>query len=947
MLRKGFHLVVICAIHLISRGVEACNPQMRRVTAFRCLGAVALGLIVEGSLSAATVPVAAYGFNEGSGTVVNDVSGNGNNGTISGATWTTSGKYGNALSFNGTNALVTINNAPSLQLTSAMTLEAWVYPTTVNSAWRDVIYKGNDNYYLEGTSSNSGHPVAGAIVGGVYAEAIGPNSLTANTWAHLAETYDGATMRLYVNGVQVASHAQTGAIATSTNPLQIGGDSIYGQYFAGRIDEARIYNRALSQAEIQADMNTPVGSPPPTPTPTPTVTPTPTATATFTPTPTATATFTPTPTATATFTPTPTATATATATFTPTPTATATATATPTATPTPTPTPTPPPGLVAAYGFNEGSGTLVTDLSGNGNNGTISGATWTTSGRYGNALSFNGTNALVTVNNAPSLQLTSAMTLEAWVYPTTVNSTWQDVIYKGNDNYYLEGTSSNSGHPVAGAIVGGVYAAAIGPNSLTANTWAHLAETYDGATVRLYVNGWQVASHAQTGAIATSTNPLQIGGDSIYGQYFAGRIDEVRIYNLALSVAEIQSDLNTPLGPGQPDTQPPTAPANLLATAIGVSQIHLNWTASTDNVGVAGYLVERQDPGSSSFVQVGMSTGTSYNDTGLVAGSVYSYRVRATDAAQNLSQYSGVASVTTQTGPAATDNFNRADGALDVNWAKPVPASEQTLVIVNNQVTPDTDNAHCYAYWMGDTFSQDQYSQVQITNVGPWNGVIARAQSSIDRFYMAFVFGANDYRIYLRKDGLYYSLSTGSTETWVAGDIIRLETSGLNPVQLRLLRNGNPVLTYTDATENLVGGSPGIGIYSPSGDHLTIDNWEGGNLGLMGMLGMLVPETQEPSVRGNLAATAIGVSQVKLSWTASMDNVEVTKYEVERLDPGSTSFAQVGTTTGTSYNDTGLAAGSDYSYRILVRDARGSLNEYSGVVSVTTGSPAISPRRSR
>ena len=78
--------------------------------------------------------MAAYGFNEGSGTVVSDVSGNGNNGTISGATWTTSGKYGNALSFNGTNALVTINNAPSLQLTSAMTVEAWVYPTTVNSA---------------------------------------------------------------------------------------------------------------------------------------------------------------------------------------------------------------------------------------------------------------------------------------------------------------------------------------------------------------------------------------------------------------------------------------------------------------------------------------------------------------------------------------------------------------------------------------------------------------------------------------------------------------------------------------------------------------------------------------------------------------------------------------------------------------------------------------------
>jgi chitodextrinase len=405
--------------------------------------------------------------------------------------------------------------------------------------------------------------------------------------------------------------------------------------------------------------------------------------------------------------------------------------------------------------------------------------------------------------------------------------------------------------------------------------------------------------------------------------------------------------MNTPLITPPPDTQPPTAPTNLVATALGVSQVNLSWTASTDNVGVTGYLVERQDPGSQSFVQVGTSTSTNDNDTGLTAGSTYSYRVRATDAAQNLSQYSGVASGTTQAGPAASDNFNRADGGLGVNWAKPMPASEQTLVIVSNQVTPDIENAHCYGYWIGNTFSQDQYSQAQISNVGPWNGVIVRAQSTIDRFYMAFVFGANDYRIYLRKDGLYYSLSTGGTETWVPGDIIRLEASGLNPVQLRLLRNGNSVLSYTDATGNLIGGSPGIGIYSPSGDHLAIDNWEGGNLGLMGILGMLVPETQAPSVQGDLVATALGVSQVKLSWTASTNNVEVTKYEVERRDPGSTSFVHVGTTIGTSYTDAGLLTGRSYSYRILVRDAKGRLKEYSGVASVTTASPTIVPGRSQ
>ena len=339
------------------------------------------------------------------------------------------------------------------------------------------------------------------------------------------------------------------------------------------------------------------------------------------------------------------------------------------------------------------------------------------------------------------------------------------MIYKGNDNYYLMAMSNNASHPVGGAIVGGVYAEALSPNPLTANTWAHLAATYDGAMVRLYVNGVQVASRAQIGAIATSTNPLQIGGDSIYSQYFAGRIDEVRIYNRALSSAEIQSDMNTPLIT-QPDTEAPSAPGNLVATAIGVSQVNLSWTASTDNVAVAGYLVERQDPGNPSFVQMGTSTGTSYNDTGLAAGSSYSYRVRAIDGAQNLSDYSGVASATTLTGIAATDDFNRADGALGVDWAKPVPASEQTLVIVNKQVTPDIEDTHCYAYWTRDTFSQDQYSQVQISNVGAWNGVIVRAQPSIDRFYMAFVFGPNDYRLYLRKDGLYYSLIQ-----WQYGDV--------------------------------------------------------------------------------------------------------------------------------------------------------------------------------
>jgi hypothetical protein len=442
--------------------------------------------------------MAAYSFNEGTGTIVHDVSANANNGTLQGgAAWTASGKYGNAILFNGTNGYVNVANAPSLQLASALTLEAWINPSLLNGVWRDVIYKANDNYYLVADSTSSKPATGGSTFGGAL---FGTGALTTNTWTHLAGTYDGITVRLYVNGVQVSSRAQTGPIAVSANPLQIGGDSVYGQYFQGSIDEVRVYNRALSAAEIQVDRNTPITTSTPTPTPTST------------------------------------------------PTATPTPTASPTATPTSTPTPTATPsvGLMAAYSFNEGSGTIVRDASGNGNNGTPQGgASWTASGRFGNAISFNGTNAYVNVPSSTSLQLTSAMTLEAWINPSLISGVWCDVIYKGTDNYYLEADSTN-GKPATRATTGG---ALFGTGALTTNTWTHLAGTYDGTTLRLYVNGMQVSSRAQTGPITVSTNPLQIGGDSFYGQYFQGTIDEVRVYSRPLSAAAIQSDMNTPITP--------------------------------------------------------------------------------------------------------------------------------------------------------------------------------------------------------------------------------------------------------------------------------------------------------------------------------------------------------------------------------------------------------------
>ncbi len=320
------------------------------------------------------------------------------------------------------------------------------------------------------------------------------------------------------------------------------------------------------------------------------------------------------------------------------------------------------PGLVAAFAFDEGSGSVVADGSGSGNNGSVANTAWV-AGKYGGALSFNGTSSRVTVPDSASLHLSSAMTLEAWVNPATTTAAWRDVIYKGNDNYYLEGTSDSGGRPAAGGTFGDTY----GTSALAVNTWSYLAVSYDRTTIRLYVNGTQVSSLAATGAIASSTNPLSIGSDSLYGQYFQGLIDDVRVYNTALTQAQIQTDMTTPVAPPAPDTSPPSAPGALSANAVSGSRVDLSWGTASDNVGVTGYRVERcQGAGCSNFAQIATTAGTttSYSDTTASAGTSYSYRVRANDAAANLGPYSNTATATT---PSPDTSPPSAPGTLSAN----------------------------------------------------------------------------------------------------------------------------------------------------------------------------------------------------------------------------------------------------------------------------------------
>ena len=104
--------------------------------------------------------------------------------------------------------------------------------------------------------------LSGAAIGSLvevfttgYVDAFGP-ALPVATWSHLAATLANGSLRLYLNGNLAGTASVSGRLPNANGPLRFGGNSIWGDYFAGQLDELRVYTRALSATEIQADMNT-------------------------------------------------------------------------------------------------------------------------------------------------------------------------------------------------------------------------------------------------------------------------------------------------------------------------------------------------------------------------------------------------------------------------------------------------------------------------------------------------------------------------------------------------------------------------------------------------------------------------------------------------------------------------------------------------------------------
>ncbi|MGI8788257.1 MAG: LamG-like jellyroll fold domain-containing protein [Pyrinomonadaceae bacterium] len=416
-----------------------------------------------------------------------------NNGTLGGIqghfpTYT-AGVVGQAFQFDGL-SFVTIPDSPSLHITTTLTLEGWVKPASgiANGSLDTIVFKGNQ-------SSLAGQPYS------LFLNVVAPNtykldfrlgnettataldsvsSLAPDTYTHVAATYDGATMRIYINGFLDASvNTNIGTLNnTDTNPLEIG-DGVGN--FTGAVDEFSIYNRTLSASEILAiDISGINGKCKPTATVSPS-------------------------------------------------------------------------GQVAWFA---GDGDAK-DLSGNGNNGALGSQTAFAVGKVGQALKFNGNTAsAVIVPDSPSLRPAN-VSIDAWVNPA-VYSFLSIIAIKGNTSQVAQIQPyllALNGNQIAFQIGNGTNSDLLTSTSLVPlNVYTHVAATYDGTTMQIYINGVLDASKTSTlgSLIQTDTNPLAIGGEILSPPQtvifqFNGAIDELSIYNRALTPAEITSIYNAGL----------------------------------------------------------------------------------------------------------------------------------------------------------------------------------------------------------------------------------------------------------------------------------------------------------------------------------------------------------------------------------------------------------------
>jgi chitodextrinase len=209
-----------------------------------------------------------------------------------------------------------------------------------------------------------------------------------------------------------------------------------------------------------------------------------------------------------------------------------------------------PSGLMAYWSFNESAGATAADGSGNNNTATLVNNPARVAGKTGNALSFNGTNNRLSVPNSTSLNVSgNGLTIAMWVNPqstgrdaTLIGKFWGTSMSSPYYQYGIELVGGNQPYLDIGKSTGLSYVSM--GSTLPYNQWSYLAITFNGTQVNFYVNGTLVRTRSMSASITARTSTMNIGSDVSPSQFYKGAIDEVRIYNRALSASEITTIMN-------------------------------------------------------------------------------------------------------------------------------------------------------------------------------------------------------------------------------------------------------------------------------------------------------------------------------------------------------------------------------------------------------------------
>jgi hypothetical protein len=288
--------------------------------------------------------------------------------------------------------------------------------------------------------------------------------------------------------------------------------------------------------------------------------------------------------------------------------------------------------LIGWWRLDEGSGTTVADFSGAGHNGFFAEGTpeWV-EGKFGNALKFDGNNK-VEIPDHPDFHLTDAVSIALWAKPEDTQPSYAKFFCKQKSGEYPYGIQYNSSGSSIRATVNASARADSSSTPSFVGEWAHLCMTYDGSAVILYKDGEEAGRIDASGELQQNDLSLSIGGRLESGQNFNGTIDDVYLFNHALSIEEIQALMKG--GGGYPYAMGPE-PTD--GTVIADTWVNLSWSPGDFAISHDVYLgdnFEDVDSGAESTFQgnqtetfiVAGFPGFAYPD-GLVPGTTYYWRI--------------------------------------------------------------------------------------------------------------------------------------------------------------------------------------------------------------------------------------------------------------------------------------------------------------------------------